>query len=88
MCLVLTILSFPLIPDPPRNAALGLGDSNDRVHPEQVTFPPKDDTVELEKQNLSTRFLPVRVKHTEMSKLHTGLHSFPWDVVIKLSGFA
>lgn len=55
-----------------RNAALGLGDSNDRFYPEHVTFQPKEDQESLEQKSLSARFQPVRVKNVAMSKLHTG----------------
>lgn len=54
------------------NAALGLGDSNDRVYPELVVFPRRDDELDLERRSLPARFLPVQVEHVVMSKLHTG----------------
>ncbi|KAJ3576540.1 hypothetical protein NP233_g344 [Leucocoprinus birnbaumii] len=53
------------------NAALGLGDSNDRVCPEHVSLQPKEDEEDLEGKNLAVRFQPVKVKDVVMSKLHT-----------------
>ncbi|RDX54165.1 hypothetical protein OH76DRAFT_1398482 [Lentinus brumalis] len=51
-----------------RNAALGVGDGNDRAYPELVS--PRIPDV-LEKENLDARFTPVRVRQVVMSKLHT-----------------
>lgn len=51
-----------------RNAALGVGDGNDRAHPELVT--PRIPDVS-EKETLDARFTPVRVRQVAMSKLHT-----------------
>ncbi|RPD64492.1 hypothetical protein L226DRAFT_506238 [Lentinus tigrinus ALCF2SS1-7] len=51
-----------------RNAALGVGDGNDRTHPELVS--PRVPDVS-EKENLDTRFTPVRVRQVAMSRLHT-----------------
>ena len=49
-------------------AALGVGDGNDRAHPELVT--PRIPDVS-EKETLDARFTPVRVRQVAMSKLHT-----------------
>ncbi|KAI0714213.1 hypothetical protein C8T65DRAFT_573631 [Cerioporus squamosus] len=51
-----------------RNAALGVGDGNDRAYPELVS--PRVPDVS-EKENLDARFTPVRVRQIAMSKLHT-----------------
>ncbi|KAJ2921453.1 hypothetical protein H1R20_g15641, partial [Candolleomyces eurysporus] len=53
-----------------RNAALGLGDANDRVHPDKVVLHSKEDITDTEP--LAKRFSPVFVKEIQMSKLHTG----------------
>lgn len=54
-----------------RNAALGLGDSNDRTHPDHVVVLKKD-TPLLASSTLEERFRPVKVRDVSMSKLHTG----------------
>ena len=53
-----------------RNAALGLGDGDDRAYPDQVAIErvPKVS----EQDPLDLRFEPVRVSQIVMSKLHTG----------------
>lgn len=53
-----------------RNAALGLGDGDDRAYPDQVAIEriPKVS----EQDSLDIRFEPVRVNQVVMSKLHTG----------------
>lgn len=54
-----------------RNAALGLGDSNDRVHPDHVVVLKRDAPL-LASRTLEERFRPVKVRSVSMSKLHTG----------------
>ena len=54
-----------------RNAALGLGDSNDRTHPDHVIILRKD-TPFPPKPPLGERFQHVKVRKVAMSKLHTG----------------
>ena len=54
-----------------RNAALGLGDSNDRTHPDHVVIFKKDAPLPATR-TLEERFQPVKVRGVSMSKLHTG----------------
>ncbi|KAH0836900.1 hypothetical protein J3R83DRAFT_8715 [Lanmaoa asiatica] len=54
-----------------RNAALGLGDSNDRAHPDRVVILNKDAPLPASR-TLEERFRPVKVRDVSMSKLHTG----------------
>jgi len=53
-----------------RNAALGLGDGNDRIFPDCVTLPKKDAPA-LSSRTLEDRFT-AKVREVKMSKLHTG----------------
>lgn len=53
-----------------RNAALGLGDGNDRIFPDCVAFPKKDAPA-FSSCTLENRFT-VKVREVKMSKLHTG----------------
>ncbi|KDQ61981.1 hypothetical protein JAAARDRAFT_528626 [Jaapia argillacea MUCL 33604] len=55
-----------------RNAALGLGDGDDRVYPDQVVIR-RDPTVaaSVEKNSVEKMLTPIRVKQVVMSKLHT-----------------
>ena len=48
-----------------------MGDGNDRTFPELVVIKSKEDAATLPKMNLSTRLLPIPVRHVQMSKLHT-----------------
>jgi len=52
-----------------RNAALGLGDADDRTYPDQVVIERKQTS---EHDTLDTRFEPVRIRQVKMGKLHTG----------------
>lgn len=54
-----------------RNAALGLGDGDDRTHPDCVFIPKKDAPLPATR-TLEERFRPVKVQDVSMSKLHTG----------------
>lgn len=58
-----------------RNAALGLGDSGDRTHPDQVVLRRQEATMDF--GTLKARFLPIHVRQVQMSKLHTGDSSYP-----------
>ncbi|KAG1752473.1 uncharacterized protein EDB91DRAFT_1292879 [Suillus paluster] len=70
-----------------RNAALGLGDGNDRSHPDQVVVPRKDDVARQYNKTLDDRFAPIHVQQVSMSKLHTVvLTSEPRDN-IRVCGF-
>jgi hypothetical protein len=55
-----------------RNAALGLGDANDRAYPDQVVIPRKDDVAHQHSRSLDDRFAPIHVRQVSMSKLHSG----------------
>lgn len=70
-----------------RNAALGLGDGNDRAYPDQVVIPRKDDVARQHNRTLDDRFAPIHVRQVSMSKLHTVvLTSEPRDN-IRVCGF-
>ncbi|KAF8141324.1 hypothetical protein EV363DRAFT_1203942 [Boletus edulis] len=53
-----------------RNAALGLGDSNDRTHPDHVVILKRGAPLPAS-HTLEERFRPVKVRSVGMSKLHT-----------------
>jgi hypothetical protein len=55
-----------------RNAALGLGDGNDRAYPDQVVIPRKDGVTRQHDRTLDDRFAQIHVRQVSMSKLHTG----------------
>lgn len=42
-----------------RNAALGLGDGDDRIFPDQISIQPPIDPAELQKIGLAMRFSPI-----------------------------
>lgn len=70
-----------------RNAALGLGDGNDRAYPDEVVIPRKDDVAHQHNRSLDDRFAPIHVRQVSMSKLHTVvLTSEPRDN-IRVCGF-
>lgn len=70
-----------------RNAALGLGDGNDRAYPDQVVIPRKEDVAPQHNRTLDDRFAPIHVRQVSMSKLHTVvLTSEPRDN-IRVCGF-
>ncbi|KAG1816404.1 uncharacterized protein BJ212DRAFT_190743 [Suillus subaureus] len=70
-----------------RNAALGLGDGNDRAYPDRVVIPRKDDVAHQHNRSLDDRFAPIHVRQVSMSKLHTVvLTSEPRDN-IRVCGF-
>ena len=64
----------------PRNAALGLGDGNDRAYPDQVVIPSKDDSARQHNKTIDERFVPSQVRQVSMSKLHTGACSSLSDI--------
>ncbi|RDB25530.1 BTB/POZ domain-containing protein 1 [Hypsizygus marmoreus] len=70
-----------------RNAALGLGDGGDRVHPDQVVIQQKDDALGLGKRNLVSRFSPILVRQIQMSKLHTAVITSESGGNLRLCGF-
>lgn len=57
-----------------RNAALGVGNGDDRAHPELVSIRPTDASGTSEKDSLEARFAPIHVREIGMSRLHTGAH--------------
>ncbi|KAH7891012.1 hypothetical protein F5I97DRAFT_1964416 [Phlebopus sp. FC_14] len=69
-----------------RNAALGLGDANDRVHPDQVVLLRKDAPVPTSR-TLQERFGLVRVREVHMSKLHTVIVTNESRDNVRLCGF-
>ena len=55
-----------------RNAALGLGNADDRMYPEQVIIRLPGGSALSEKEGVDARFTPIHVRQIAMSKLHTG----------------
>ncbi|KAF8159222.1 hypothetical protein B0H34DRAFT_394330 [Crassisporium funariophilum] len=70
-----------------RNAALGVGDGDDRTYPDHVNIKSKEDPVELKKKTLVARFSPIGVKQIQMSKLHTAVVTSEHDGNVRLCGF-
>ncbi|KAL6301747.1 regulator of chromosome condensation 1/beta-lactamase-inhibitor protein II [Sparassis latifolia] len=68
-----------------RNAALGLGDGDDRTYPEQVVIRPADPV--SEKEIIDARFSPIHVRQIVMSKLHTGVVTEESRSNVRLCGF-
>lgn len=52
-----------------RNAALGVGDGNDRTFPELISLRAGEPS---ERDSVDARFTPIRVRQIAMSRLHTG----------------
>ncbi|KIJ65354.1 hypothetical protein HYDPIDRAFT_181161 [Hydnomerulius pinastri MD-312] len=69
-----------------RNAALGLGDGNDRAHPDQVVLPKKEAPLPTNR-TLEERFGPVKVREVSMSKLHTVILTDEPRDNLRLCGF-
>lgn len=67
-----------------RNAALGLGDGNDRNYPEQVLIQNRDTS---EKSSIYARFLPVFVRQIQTSKLHTVVVTSEKKANVRVCGF-
>ena len=73
-----------------RNASLGLGDANDRTHPDQVALLPlplATSTQRPERPSLDD-LRPVRVLGIEMSKLHTTVVTAEAKSNVRSCGFA
>ncbi|KAF6760676.1 hypothetical protein DFP72DRAFT_1091851 [Ephemerocybe angulata] len=68
-----------------RNAALGLGDGDDRVHPDQVVITPKEALDE--DLPLLQRFSPIRIRDVHMSKLHTAVITSESAGNLRVCGF-
>ncbi|KAF9233712.1 hypothetical protein BU15DRAFT_53495 [Melanogaster broomeanus] len=69
-----------------RNAALGLGDGNDRAHPDQVVLLKKDVPLPAN-LTLEERFGPVKVREVNMSRLHTVILTDEPRDNVRLCGF-
>ncbi|KAF9517081.1 hypothetical protein BS47DRAFT_1390126 [Hydnum rufescens UP504] len=69
-----------------RNAALGLGDANDRAYPEVVNIPR---SIANERKVLtgSAGFYPLQAKGIDMSKLHTAIITSEKRGNLRLCGF-
>jgi hypothetical protein len=63
-----------------RNAALGLGDGDDRTYPDQVVISSQEDPVRLKKKPLENQFPSIKVRQMSMSKLHTGESHYPFSL--------
>ncbi|KAJ3515702.1 hypothetical protein NLJ89_g1583 [Agrocybe chaxingu] len=72
-----------------RNAALGVGDGDDRTFPDRVNIKPKEkeDPETLSKMRISTRFSPIHVRQIQMSKLHTAIVTTEGEGNLRLCGF-
>ncbi|KAH7907312.1 hypothetical protein BJ138DRAFT_1092865 [Hygrophoropsis aurantiaca] len=70
-----------------RNAALGFGNGGDRLHPDQVTIPYKDDPIARKKKTLTERFSPIEVRRVAMSRLHTVVVTSEPQDNVRLCGF-
>lgn len=69
-----------------RNAALGLGDANDRIFPDPVVLPMKD-VPRARGCSLEDRFTTVRVCDVKMSKLHTAILTSEPSDNLRICGF-
>ncbi|KAG2012110.1 ankyrin repeat domain-containing protein 28 [Coprinopsis cinerea AmutBmut pab1-1] len=70
-----------------RNAALGLGDGNDRSHPDQVIIPGKGNPEDLKDNKLTERFIPISIRQIQMSKLHTAIVTSEESGNLRVCGF-
>ncbi|KAH9930197.1 uncharacterized protein B0H18DRAFT_1083842 [Fomitopsis serialis] len=70
-----------------RNAALGLGNGDDRVYPEQVVVRPPEGSAPSEKETVDARFAPIRVGQVVMSKLHTAVVTSEPRANLRVCGF-
>ncbi|KIY64568.1 hypothetical protein CYLTODRAFT_401654 [Cylindrobasidium torrendii FP15055 ss-10] len=68
-----------------RNAALGLGDANDRAHPEQVFIPQPDAD---NASSIYARFQPLPVQRVYTAKLHTVVITSEKEANLRVCGFA
>ncbi|KAK0453137.1 hypothetical protein EV421DRAFT_1700890 [Armillaria borealis] len=67
-----------------RNATLGLGDGDDRTHPDQVVIPRRDLS---DSSNIHARFFPLQVRQVQTSKLHTVIVTCEKRANLRLCGF-
>lgn len=70
-----------------RNAALGVGDGDDRAFPELVPIPPQKDLANPSTLPLRSRFQPIRAKQVAMAKLHTAVVTSEPRANIRICGF-
>ncbi|KAH9921080.1 hypothetical protein B0H21DRAFT_767048 [Amylocystis lapponica] len=70
-----------------RNAALGVGNGDDRAYPELVIIRPTDAADISEKDTLDARFSPVHVRQIAMSKLHTAVVTTESRNNLRVCGF-
>ncbi|OCB92256.1 hypothetical protein A7U60_g336 [Sanghuangporus baumii] len=70
-----------------RNAALGLGDGDDRAFPELVPIPPQKEHSDTTTLSLRTRFQPIRAKQVAMAKLHTAVITSEPRANLRICGF-
>ncbi|KAH9919009.1 uncharacterized protein B0H18DRAFT_957684 [Fomitopsis serialis] len=71
-----------------RNAALGLGNGDDRVYPEQVVVRPSEGSAAKEKENVDARFAPIRVGQVvTMSRPHTVVVTSEPHASLRVCGF-
>ncbi|KAH6915615.1 hypothetical protein BKA70DRAFT_1178804 [Coprinopsis sp. MPI-PUGE-AT-0042] len=70
-----------------RNAALGHGDGNDRVNPDQVVIQSKEDPETLADYHIVDRFTPISIHQAQMSKLHTVVVTSEDRGNLRLCGF-
>lgn len=77
--------SLRILSSSPRNAALGVGDGDDRAYPDQVIIREKESSSESEHRTLEARFSPIDVRQVQMSKLHTGAPRRPFYPQLELT---
>jgi hypothetical protein len=70
-----------------RNAALGLGDGNDRTCPELVHIKLTEDPASLARTDISFRFSSIFVRQIRMSRLHTAIVTNNSEGNLRLCGF-
>ncbi|KAI0924161.1 hypothetical protein AcW1_006352 [Taiwanofungus camphoratus] len=70
-----------------RNAALGLGNGDDRSYPELVVIRPADGATVSANETLDTRFSPIHVRQVAMSKLHTAVVTAESRGNLRVCGF-
>lgn len=69
------------------NAALGLGDMNDRTFPELVPINSKEDPAAMTKTDISSKFSSVYVEQIQMSRLHTVIVTNDHEGNVRSCGF-
>lgn len=70
-----------------RNAALGLGDGDDRAFPEQVMIQRNSHDIMISHSSLDKRFNPIGVRAIAMSRLHTAIVTSESRANVRLCGF-